>query len=317
MSHRQPSHGGSATPLLAAALLIPLAAAAAEPLPVAEVAPGVFVRVGAQEEFSPANAGGIANLGFVVGGRSVAVVDTGGSAEGGAALLEAVRERTALPVSHVVNTHVHPDHLFGNAAFRDAGAEGPAFVGHAKLAARLAEAGPYYLANLRVLLGPAALAGTELVPPTLPVEGAARIDLGGRALSLRAWPTAHTDTDLTVLDEATGTLFAGDLLFMERIPVVDGSLLGWLAAMDELAHVPASRVVPGHGPASAAWPDALAPQRAYLEGLRDAVRGALARNRTLDQAVEEITPPAGQTWRLAEGNHARNVTASFTELEWE
>ena len=88
------------------------------------------------------------------------------------------------------------------------------------------------------------------------------IDLGGRTLELRAWPTAHTDTDLTVLDVATGTLFAGDLLFMERLPVVDGSLLGWLAVMDELEHSRRARVVPGHGPASAPWPEALAPQRA-------------------------------------------------------
>ena len=72
------------------------------------MAPGVFVHAGLHEEFSPANAGGIANLGFVVGGRSVAVVDSGGSRSQGAALLEAVRQRTALPVSHVVNTHRPP-----------------------------------------------------------------------------------------------------------------------------------------------------------------------------------------------------------------
>lgn len=293
-----------------ALLIVPAAAA---PLPVVEVAPDVFVHAGAHEEFSPSNAGGIANLGFVVGGRSVAVIDSGGSAVEGAALREAVRARTALPVSHVVNTHVHPDHLLGNVAFRG---DGAAIVGHAKLPGRLAEAEPYYLASLRRLLGPA-FAGTEPVPPTLGVEGGTTIDLGGRVLDLRAWPTAHTDTDLTVLDAATGTLFAGDLVFMERIPVVDGSLLGWLDALDELADLPAARVVPGHGPTSAPWPEALAAQRAYLTALRDAVREALRRNHTLDQAIGEITLPPGQAWRLAEGNHARNVTASFTELEWE
>lgn len=289
----------------------------AEPLAVVEVAPGVFVHQGRPEDFTPENQGGIGNAGFVVGERGVAVIDTGGSRREGEALLAAVRARTDLPITHVVATHVHPDHLLGNAAFRRGGAGAAVFVGHAKLPARLAEAGPYYLANMRSLLGPS-FAGTELVPPTLTVADRLTIDLGGgRTLALRAWPTAHTNTDLTVLDEATGTLFAGDLLFVERLPVVDGSLLGWLAATDGLARLPAARVVPGHGPASAPWPAALAPQRAYLESLRDGVRAALEGNRTLEQAVAEVTVPPGQSWLLAGANHPRNVTASYTELEWE
>ena len=76
-------------------------------------------------------------------------------------------------------------------------------------------------------------------------------------------------------------------------------------------------MVPGHGPASAPWPEALAPQRRYLESLRDAVRAELRRNRTLEQAVADIPVPPGQSWHLAEEDHPRNVTASFTELEWE
>ncbi len=228
-------------------------------------------------------------------------------------MLAAIRARTDLPVSHVVLTHVHPDHVFGSGAFLGEGAE---IVGHAHLARRLAENGPFYLASLRRLIG-SALDGTELVPPTSIVDGTATIDLGGRVLELRTWPAAHTDTDLTVLDSSTGTLFAGDLLFMERIPVVDGSLLGWLRVMDELERLPAQRVVPGHGPASAPWPAAAGPQRAYLEYLRDTLRAELRRNRTLEQAVDEVPPPPGSTWLLADENHARNVTASFTELEWE
>lgn len=294
-------------------LLAAAATADAAPFEVSEVAPGVFVHTGREEEFTAANGGDIANLGFVVGTHSVAVIDSGSSRQLGMELLEAIRARTDLPISHVVNTHVHPDHLLGNVAFTGTGA---VMVGHVKLADRLAEAGPYYLANLRTLLGPA-FGGTEVVSPTEGVQGTAVIDLGGRELELRAWPTAHTNTDLSVLDRKTGTLFAGDLVFMERIPVVDGSLLGWLAVLDELERLPAQRVVPGHGPAQAPWPAAAAAERRYLEELRDGVRAELRRNRTLDQAVEELPLPTGQRWLLADENHARNVTASYTELEWE
>lgn len=297
----------------ALALLWASTVAAAVPLPVTEVAPGVFVHPGRHEDFTAENAGSIANLGFVVGERSVAVIDSGGSRAEGEALLAAIRERTALPVSHVILTHAHPDHLLGSAAFREAGT---AIVGHARLPERLADTGPLYLDNMRRLLGPA-FAGTEIVAPTIAVADRLTVDLGGRTLELRAWPTAHTDTDLTVLDEDTGTLFAGDLLFIERLPVVDGNLLGWLKVMDRLAAIPAQRVVPGHGPPAAPWPSALAPQRAYLEFLRDRVRDELRRNRTLEQAVDEVPLPPGQTWLLAAENHPRNVTTSFTELEWE
>ena len=303
--------------LAAAALVAALSGAASvaaqAPLPVSEVAQGVFVHQGPHEDFTPANGGGIANLGFVIGGHSVAVIDSGGSRAEGERLLAAIRARTGLPVSHVILTHVHPDHVLGTSAFMGAGAE---VVGHANLAAALAQSGPIYLANLRRLIG-AGMEGTSIVPPTQAVSDAATIDLGGRVLELRAWPTAHTATDLTVLDRTTGTLFAGDLLFMERLPVVDGSLLGWLRVMDELQALPATRVVPGHGPPSAPWPDAARPQRDYLLYLRDQVRAELGRNRTLEQAVDEIPPPSGALWLLAADNHARNVTASFTELEWE
>ena len=288
-------------------------AGAAEPLPVVEVAPGVLVHQGVHEDFTPENAGGIANVGFVIGNDAVAVIDSGGSALEGERLLAAVRQRTSLPVAYVVNTHLHPDHVLGDVAFRDGGTR---FVGSAKLPQHLAEAGPAYLGNMRRLLGPA-FAGTELVLPDLVVADRLELDLGGRKLDLRSWPAAHTDTDLTVTDEATRTLFAGDLVFLERIPVVDGSLNGWIAVLDRLASLDAAQVIPGHGPPSAPWPQALDPERAYLTGLRNEVREELARNRTLAQAVREVPVPAGQHWLLAEQNHPRNVTASFTELEWE
>lgn len=297
--------------LLAALLAV---AAAAGPLPVVEVAPGVFVHQGVHEDFTPTNRGGLANLAFVVGTTGVAVIDSGGSPAQARDLLAAIRAHTDLPLAYLVNTHDHPDHVLGNAVFA---AEGAVVAGHARLPAAMATRGPFYLANMRRLLG-AAAAEAELVAPTLTVaeEEPLRLDLGGRALELRAWPVAHTGSDLTALDLATGTLFAGDLLFMERLPVIDGNITGWLAVLDELVALPATRVVPGHGPPVAPWPDALQPQRAYLAGLRDAVRARLDAGRSLPDTVAEVPPPAA-SWLLRAGNHERNVTAAYTELEWE
>src|SRR3546814_20962828 len=82
-----------------------------------------------------------------------------------------------------------------------------------------------------------AFARPFVVPPNVTVEDEAAIDLGGRPLRLKAWPTAHTNTDLTVHDEKTGTLWAGDLLFERRLPTLDGSLLGWLTVRSEARRV--------------------------------------------------------------------------------
>jgi len=288
-------------------------AAGATPLPVTEIAPGIFVHRGVHELASAANLGAIANVGFVVGGDAVAVIDSGGCARGGARLRAAIRAVTALPVRYVIASHVHPDHLLGHAAFV---ADRPTFVGHARLPAALAMRGAYYLDNLSDELG-ALAEGTEIVEPTLTVAGEAAIELGGRTLRLVAHPTAHTDNDLSVFDEATGTLWLADLLFMERVPVIDGSLLGWLGVLAAAQAWRAERVVPGHGPASAPWPGAARDQVRYLERLRDDVRARIARGGTIEEAVASAGDGERAAWRLFDFYHARNVTAAFTELEWE
>ncbi len=287
--------------------------AVAGPLPIQEIAAGLFVHQGVHELASAENEGGIANVGCVIGADAVAVIDSGGCARAGERLRQAIRRVTDRPIRYVIASHVHPDHLFGHAAFVD---DRPEFVGHARLPAALAARGAYYLDNLRRDLGPVAL-GTRVVPPTLLVDDRLELDLGGRRLVLEAEPTAHTDNDLTMFDAATGTLWLADLLFMERVPVIDGSLLGWLSVLAALRTKTAARVVPGHGPVSAPWPDAARPLERYLARLCDETRALLAAGGTLEQAVATVGQAERGQWRLFDFYHPRNVTAAFTELEWE
>lgn len=299
--------------ILAMNLACANAALAAAPLPVAEVAPGIYVHQGQQAFPDAHNRDEIANIGFIVGDRAVAVIDSGGHPGQGEALKAAVHQATDKPIRYVVNTHVHPDHILGNSAFK---APGVIFVGHHKLAQAMALRAPHYLATANRDLG-MALNADAVVPPSLEVKDKLELDLGNRTLTLTAQRTAHTDNDLTVYDAKTQTLWLADLLFVEHVPTLDGSLLGWLALLDDIAKQPAKLAIPGHGPVQRNWPQALEPEKQYLLMLRDEIRGLIKQGSTLETAVAGVGHGARARWPLFDRYHKRNVSTAFAELEWE
>ena len=143
------------------------------------------------------------------------------------------------------------------------------------------------------------------------------LDLGNRPLTLHAWPTAHTDCDLTVYDQKTSTLWTGDLLFIERLPALDGNLVGWIDAVDRLAGQRVKRAVPGHGPPTAHPAEALARERGYLESLLEGVRRELSAGESLQDAMLHVGAGEKSGWLLWEEVHPRNVARAYQELEWE
>ncbi len=283
-------------------------------LSVAEVVPGVYVHAGQVAEPGAENRGDVANLGFVVGRDHVAVIDTGASASVGEDLIRAIREVTDLPIAYVILTHMHPDHVLGTRAFARSKAK---VVGHSGLPRALADRVANYTESLSALIGPAQFIGSGVAPVDVTVEGRLTLDLGGRLLHVQAWPTAHTGTDITVLDAQTGTLFAGDLVFHRHTPALDGSVRGWRAVLADMAVIDVQRVVPGHGDASLPWPEGAQPLNRYLDALETQTRAAVAAGKRLGEAVDDVGQDEADNWDLFEAYHKRNVTVAFTELEWE
>jgi len=275
------------------------------------VADGLLMHTGRHEDMSVRNGGDIANAVVVIGERSVAVIDPGGSRAAGQALRTAIRARTDLPVSHVVLTHAHPDHVLGAAAFTDA----PDTIVHE----RFARAHAARRVTDRARLGALMSGSAPLVPNVSLGTGASlTLALGGRTLEVRALPSAHTDHDLVVLDRNSGTLIAGDVVVGQRLPSLEGDLSGWIAVLEQMAAWPLQRIVPGHGePAAPAR--LLVPHTAYLTRLRDGTRAAIERGDSLAGAVRraERRDDDGARWRLHGLHHPLNVTRAWSQLEWE
>ncbi|MBK6659429.1 MAG: quinoprotein relay system zinc metallohydrolase 2 [Proteobacteria bacterium] len=299
--------------LLALLMLISAPCTRADDSFLTAIAPGVYMHRGQIADIDDAARGDSANLGVVVGVRCVAVIDTGGSLATGRALRAAIEQLTDKPICHVINTHVHFDHVLGNAAFAKGGAE---FVGAARLADNLEASRDFFIENFSAELDGRHDAAALVTPSRLVAEPT-RLDLGERTLLLTAVARAHTETDLTVLDEKTGTLFSGDLVFRERLPVLDGSVKGWLAWLKAASGLSYARVVPGHGPLDEHWPQGALAEQTYLDALLVETRAAIARGEFIEDAKHSVATRELAHWQLTARAHPLNVSRAFRELEWE
>ncbi|MBF4992449.1 quinoprotein relay system zinc metallohydrolase 2 [Methylophilus sp. QUAN] len=278
-----------------------------------KVADGVYVHHGKHLDIDDGYQGDICNLGVVVGSEAIAVIDSGGSKHTGEQLLQAIKTISPLPIRYVINTHVHPDHTYGNAAFQNGVTH---FVGHEKLAnTMLLRKEQYEKLNAR-LLGEAGKASTTIPPDTM-VHDQLTLDLGGRSLQLQAQTVAHTHTDLTVLDTKTNTLFTGDLLFAQRTPVVEGDLKRLIAALEQINQSHYALIVPGHGLESNDQPTMLGNELRYLNLLLADIRTSIKKGISMEQTMDTAAASERDNWQLFDIANRRNVNVIYPQLEWE
>lgn len=279
----------------------------------AEVSAGIFVHQGKHVDLDHAGRDDIANIGFIIGDECIAVIDTGGSVDTGLALKNAVKSKSSLPVCYVINTHIHFDHVLGNFAFREFA---PEFVGHENLVLEMEQNRSFFLSEFAAGLGDNPSEAT-IIGPDITVSDKLDLDLGNRLITLSAHPPSHSYTDLSIYDHKTGTLWLSDLLFIDRIPVFDASLKGWLKTMETLKAQQANHVIPGHGTITLPWPDAANAQDNYLNMLLRETRKEIVRGTYMEEVIEIVGKTEKTEWLLHEQNHGRNVSRAFLELEWE
>ncbi|MDT7838302.1 MBL fold metallo-hydrolase [Aquabacterium sp. OR-4] len=283
------------------------------PVQLQAVAPGVYMARGQPGVADAANLGRIGNAGVIVGPRGVVCIDTGSSRQHGEALLAAVAELTDQPVRLALLTQVRPEFVFGAAAFQ---ARGIALLMHQRGANLMAARCETCLRQLRQQVGEAPLQGTVLARPDQVFSDGQLLQLIGRPLQLLYPGPAGTPGDIAVFDTHTGSLFAGGLVSVGRIPdIQDSDWAGWHAALAALARLPVRQLVPGHGPA--AGPQAIAQTDRYLTQLARRARALVAEGSALMNIGEALELPEFAAWDQYETTHRRNASIAYLRVERE
>ena len=255
-------------------------ASAAEPvMKLEQVGPHSYYVQGQSALGSSENQNFISNAGFVITPKSVVVIDALGSPRLAERLTAEIRKLTPLPISDVILTHYHADHIYGLSYFKALGAHITAHVASKEYIQ--SDTARLRLEASRTDLAPWIDDKTQLVLADTWIDGPTTLKIGGWAFEIEHVGPAHTPEDLTVFVAQDKVLFAGDLFFNGRLPFVGkANSSQWIKSLDQMLAHDAQSVVPGHGPASTTPKKDITMTRDYLKFLRA----------SMGQAVQDFVP---------------------------
>ncbi|MFO1334507.1 MAG: quinoprotein relay system zinc metallohydrolase 1 [Piscinibacter sp.] len=271
------------------------------------LAPGVWVVEGANADFTPANGCNIINTGFIATGSGVLVINTGPSRRYGEQLRALIAKTTNEPVVQVIHLNLHPDYFLGNQAFADVPrlATDPTRAGMAREAKA-------YEDNLYRLCGDW-MRGTEAVLPTGTVA-LGPLHIGTRDMELREY-RGHTDSDLVLVDKSSGVVFAGGLVFAQRIPTTPHAQVGpWLQSLRAFAALPVKTLVPSHGPVRADA-SAVGQTQRYLQWIDGRFRQLAEQGAEMNEVLRSEVPAEFRAWAAFGTEYTRNVAHLYPRYE--
>lgn len=224
---------------------------------------------------SSANEGFMSNAGFVVTDAGVVVFDSLGTAVLGQKLVDAIRKVTSKPIKRVIVSHYHADHVYGLQVFKDMGVEIWAHtLGQGYLNS---EAAAKLMVQRREDLFPWVDEKSRLVAADKWLTGDTKFEMGGLHFELRHVGPAHAPDDMVMFVKEDSVLYAGDLIFIGRVPFVgDADSRSWLVAIDKIINFKPKFMITGHGPASSTPIADLKFTRDYLKFIRKQMGQAVA-----------------------------------------
>lgn len=260
------------------------------------------------------NEGFISNAGFVVTKEGVVLFDALGTPSLAWTLLQKIREITEKPITHMIVSHYHADHIYGLQVFKEAGAKIIAPVGaHTYLGS---ETAANLLDDRMMSLEPWVNEQTHLVPPDQIIDKATRFSLGGLTFEMNYLGSAHSDGDLTLFIPEEGVFFSGDIIFEGRVPFVgDADTKVWLSKLEELETDGLKVLVPGHGPHAQDPNQAVRMTREYVAHLRSVMGKAVEDIVDFDTAFEESDWSAYKAMPAYDAAHRRNAYQVYLAME--
>jgi len=281
-----------------------------------QVSPSAWYVQGLSELGSPANQNFISNAGFVVTPKGVVLIDALGSPALAERLVAAIKKVTPLPITHVLVTHYHADHIYGLQVFKALGAK---IVAHrAALIYLNSETARLRMEASRRQLFPWIDEKTHLVEPDTWLDGDQDLLLGGMLFQARIVGPAHTPEDMAFYLPSEKVLFAGDLVFRSRIPFVgQADSRHWITALDQLLTFDAQVIVPGHGPLSSDARHDMQQTREYLVYLRTAMQRAAEAMEPFDEAYKNTNWSRFENLPLFKAANRMNAYNTYLLLEQE
>jgi glyoxylase-like metal-dependent hydrolase (beta-lactamase superfamily II) len=268
------------------------------------------------------NEGNTSNAGFVVTSDGVVVFDALGTPSLGWALLQQIRKVTDKNIRYIVASHYHADHIYGLQAFKDH--TGAVIVAQERAGEykdneeTADEKASQRLDQRRGALFPWVDNNTRVVPPDITFRDRMTIALGDKRLTLIYAGPAHSSSDMMMLVEPDGVLFAGDIVQNSRIPHMnsdDVSTTQWLAALSEVEQLDPKFIIPGHGRASTEAKQAIAFTRDYIQTVRTAMAMAVQDWTDFDVDYERTDWSTYRDMPAFAANNRGNAYRIYLELE--
>ena len=265
---------------------------------------------GLSEVMDERNNGNMSNSCFVNMGASYLVIDSGPTYQYALQAYKKMKDIKNLPISYVVNTHVHDDHWLGNSYYKELGVEiigSRAFNDEPKVE----------MTRMQKRISPDAYAKTTQVFPTILVKDKKTLNFDSKIVEIISVnKKAHTDSDLLVYIPSEKMVFVGDLVFNDRLPSIrDGSLTGWLAALDEVRQMDVEYIIGGHG--KIVDRSSIDMTYNYIKTLRERVASLIEDGEEIGDVVNMVTMDEYKNVNFYDSMHRQNVEIAYRMLEWE